>query len=220
MKPIRYIILGAAVFTSAVSGSAFAQESAVQKETGKTGALAVHAGFGIATGGEELFKVTSGSTRPETLKAGTGITWSIGATYDLLRMNEHSIGAGADIGYKSWSIGGEPLDVGFRLRRLPLMARVQYEYKSSPDTGAVVGAGLQYELGVSLNGEDTLSDLKLDFDNALGYFIEVGATIDHWRVGFDVMGRFTFLDYSYSDNGINVNGNSFGLVLRLHYSPL
>ncbi|MDH3891803.1 MAG: hypothetical protein OEV49_12025 [candidate division Zixibacteria bacterium] len=71
-----------------------------------------------------------------------------------------------------------------------------------------LGAGLTYHMNPTF--DEDFDNLTFEFDNALGYFGEIGYV---WNQSFCVSGRITKIEYGFGDSPVKIDGESLGLYL-------
>lgn len=96
-------------------------------------------------------------------------------------------------------------DLDSKFTRYPVDIFLNYQlYKMR------MGVGLRYNINPTFI--EDFYDIKIKFDNALGYFIDIGYLL---RPNFIISGRYTIIEYSYGDSPIKINGENIGLFVSI-----
>jgi len=157
---------------------------------------------GLHVGGDELIEAEFDNGDDEDIKAGELISLSVGVGTDLDENTE----ARLMVGVKFDSINADNGDIDFF--RYPVTALVMY--KTSEKIS--IGGGVTYHLNPGLSGDGVASVVDVDFDDALGFVL--GAEYQLSNGGYAGI-QFTSIDYEVS--GIDVSGNSIGLILGFRF---
>ena len=75
------------------------------------------------------------------------------------------------------------------------------------------GGGITYHINPSLDGDGFASGIEAEFDDALGFVLQVDYMFRQFSVGL----RYTDIEYEVKDSGVDVDGNSIGIVLGLRF---
>ena len=75
------------------------------------------------------------------------------------------------------------------------------------------GGGLTYHLNPSLDGDGVASAIEADFDDALGFVLQVDFLFRQGSVGL----KYTDIEYQVEGSEVDVDGNSIGIVFGLRF---
>ena len=165
-------------------------------------ALDIYLQGGLHIGGDDLGAATFTSGDREKLKAGELISLSAGLGFEVSKDIESRF----MVGLKFDSIDAENGSVDFF--RYPLEALLMY--KASEEI--LIGGGLSYHLNPSISGDGFAAGADVDFDNALGFVLE----LDYLLSNGGYLGvKLTSIDYEVAD--VSVSGSSIGGILGFHF---
>lgn len=156
----------------------------------------------LMMGGEELAAIEFDDGSEESVKAGSGIGFGAGVSYQV---DDH-IKAEARMSYLSDSASGDTptgSTITYDFTRYPVDVMGFYQHGKHS-----IGAGMTYHMSPTLSGEGD----SYDFDSALGtileyrFFYSNKATINLKMVN---------IDYDYKT--VSFDGNSFGIGIAGHF---
>ncbi len=177
-------------------------------------------GLGMGFGGDDLVTAYYTDGSDETLYAGTGIGGTIGTTVTPFYFDGHAIGFGLDFGIKGWNIGGSDTNFQLNMTRLPLMLSGIYTFSVSNSVDLLAAGGLQLEFYPNMSGSGAMDDIDVEFDTAVGGFLEAGVMFGNPYFAVDITLRYTLMTYTSDEIIEEINGNNFGFNLRLHIGLL
>ena len=167
-----------------------------------------YAGIGYDLGGDKVEKVEFSDGSTQSVYAGAGFNFALGADVDL---SEDTM-ARATVGMKIDSVTAENGDA--TLSRVPLEL---LGYKFWGDHG--LGGGLSYHTSVGYDCDFSgVCDYSVDLDNEMGFVIEYlyRSRREDSNKGFSVGVRTGFgFDYEAEGGGGSVNGNFIGANLGI-----
>lgn len=171
-------------------------------------------GLGLAGGGDDLIEATYTNGNTDTLSAGSGVSFTLGASLTPLWIADAiGFGLGGSFGYKVDSIDAS--NGSIELSRVPIDVWMQSLVRVSPRWFISLAWGPHKDLDIGLSGSGLASDLRATFDCSWGWMAEIGVL--NWSsqyVGGGVAFRYTKVQYLY--DGVGLNAESFGLELSLH----
>ncbi len=164
--------------------------------------------LGFDFGGDTLVTATYTSGTTSKIKANEGL--SLGGGVSILTGGK-SMSFDLTAAWKFTSI--DATNQTFDFTRYPLEALAFYNF--SGDHGVRLGAGPSYQLNPKYKASGNLSNLNLNFDNALGYVVQLdylSKTNPRARGGIDWGLRYIAVDYKF--NGLKVaSGNGLGFFM-------
>lgn len=150
---------------------------------------------GLHFGGDDLITATFTNGDTEKLKAGQLISLSAGLGINAAENLEARFMAGV----KFDTINAENGDLDFY--RYPVEALLMYKANEK----VFIGGGLSYHLNPSISGDGVASNANIDFDNALGFAVELDYLLSN---GGYFAFKLTSIDYEAF--GQSFSGNSIG----------
>ncbi len=162
---------------------------------------------GLHFGGDELVAATFTSGNTETIEAGGFYNISAGVAFDI----SDKVVSRVTLGFKEDSITAGNGDISFSRNTIDAL----FLYKTDQ---WLFGGGLTYHTSVKLSGSGLASGIGAEFDNALGFLLEVDYMYSKKAY---VGGRYTVIDYdtvpSTTVNAVTVDGNSIGVVVGYRF---
>jgi hypothetical protein len=181
-------------------------------------ALGLHLTLGLAFGGEKFATLTYDDGTENSVRGGEGVILSGGLTFTPLWIGDSvGLGLGVDAGwkYKSTSVNA---DASVALTRFPIVPSARALVKLGGSWHLLAAGGLVLEMSPSLQGDGLLSGLDIEFDNGTGGMGELGILWGHPQgVGYEITGRYTFLEYTHEAATESLDASSGSLHLTLHY---
>lgn len=163
--------------------------------------------MGADFGGETLVDVTYSDGSQSSIDAGQGFSLSGGLMYALVEEQSYDFDLQATIGYKFASIT-EATNASLDYTRIPLDLLFFYHSK---DGSWRLGGGVTYHTGVSLEGSGITAAATTDFDDSLGYIIEMDYITEKYFIGM----RITSIDYTSERFNTTVGAESVGIQVGL-----
>lgn len=181
-------------------------------------ALGLHLTLGLAFGGEKFATLTYDDGSENSVRGGEGVILSGGLTFTPLWLGDSvGLGLGLDAGwkYKSTSVNA---DASVALERFPIVPSARALVKLGGSWHLLAAGGVVLEMSPSLQGDGLLSDLDIEFDNGTGGMGELGFMWGHPQgVGYEITGRYTFLEYTHEATTESFDASSGSIHLTLHY---
>ena len=181
-------------------------------------ALGLHLTLGLAFGGEKLATLTYDDGTQNSIRGGEGLIFSGGLTFTPLWIGDSlGLGLGIDAGwkYKSTSVNA---DASVALQRFPIVPSVRALLNLGESWHVLAAGGLVVEISPSLEGDGLLSELDIEFDNGTGGMGELGILWGQPKgVGYEITGRYTFLEYTHEASTESLDASSGSIHLTLHY---
>ena len=160
---------------------------------------------GLEHGGDEIVKTYYDNGDNQTIRGGGLLYLAVGGIFPTAPVSSPSLETQVSVGWKFDSSTAENGDVDwdrFPIELLQFHKTENWRF----------GGGLTYHLNPKLEGSGDASHIQADFDNALGYVVEVDyLTNEELMIGV----RATFIDYEV--NSVSVDGNSIGLLVGVRY---
>jgi hypothetical protein len=176
--------------------------------------------LGMGFGGDDLVTAYYSDGSEETLQAGTGFSATIGTTVTPFYSEGHAFGFGLDFGIKGWNIGGNDTDFQINMTRLPLLLSGIYSFSVSDSVDLLAAAGAQLEFNPNVSGSGETDDIEIEFDTAVGGYLEAGVMFGNPYFGVDIALRYTFIKYTSDEIMDEFAGNNIGFFLRIHFGLL
>lgn len=171
-------------------------------------------GMGLGFGGEVLAEGTLTNGSRQTLEAGRGIVFSLGATLTPIWLARRvGFGIGADAGWKYGAITAS--DGALAATRYPLVGSAHVLLGIASGWYLRVAGGAVYEANVALRGSGVLKGLDADANDALGGMAEGGVIYIQHHFGVDLRFRYTALKYEFA--GATANASHGGVHVGLHF---
>jgi hypothetical protein len=170
-------------------------------------------GFGFGFGGDDLIKATYTNGDTQSLSAGSGVVFSLGAVATPLWVGDAAgFGVGGSIGVKYDSMSASNGNISFV--RVPADLWLQTLLRVSPHWFFTVAGGMHKDLDATLSGSGLAADINYSFDRPWGWMAELGfLNMTSRNLGYTFAFRFTNAKYLYESAPINAQ--SFGLELSL-----
>ena len=161
--------------------------------------------LGIDAGGDELVEVQFDNGDKQEIDAGGLIHFAVGGVFPTAATAYPNLETQLSIGWKFDNSSAKNGDVDWDRYPIELLQFHRTENWR-------FGAGITYHLNPKLEGSGDASHIQADFDDALGYIVE----IDYLTSSNSILGaKFTFIDYEI--NATSLSGNSVGVVLGMRY---
>ncbi len=157
---------------------------------------------GLDFGGDEIASVIYSDGSDQTINAGGMLQFGGGILIDTMA-NSNIYQTQLTINWKFDSSNASNGDVSWDRYPLELMQFYNTDLLR-------IGGGLTYHLSPSLTTSGFASGNDLDFDNALGFVMEVDYKFS--EKGF-VGARLTSIEYQLSNSSETIDGSSFGITL-------
>ncbi|MGI9302427.1 MAG: hypothetical protein ACR2RB_06950 [Gammaproteobacteria bacterium] len=159
---------------------------------------------GADFGGDDLIEVafTDGST--EDIQAGELIHLAAGLDFPTSPANE-ALRTEVSIGWefdRADAVNGEVEWERYPLELLQFYSLGYWRF----------GGGATYHINPTLDGEGFAGSVDLEFDDALGFVVQADVAVGPY---IDLGARFTSIEYSAG--GVDVDGNSFGVIASLRF---
>jgi hypothetical protein len=161
------------------------------------------ASLGFDAGGDKMATVQYENGDDNDIKAGEIANLNIGV---IIQNGTSDFETQFTIGWKFDSSSAENGDLSFNRYPIELL---QF-YKPGRFR---FGGGITYQMNPSLDGSGFASDIKVDFDNALGFVLQGDFLFDLYYAGL----RYTNIEYEVENYESKVGGDSVGLVLGFRF---
>jgi len=155
-------------------------------------------------GGDSLAKVNFSNGYDDSIKAGEGISASVGYEVDI---NE-TLFVKFSAGFKFDLVSAENGDVDFT--RFPLSAMLFMKQKDLH-----FGVGLTQHTGVELSGDGFFNSNTIEFEDATGFVIELDYILNE-RAYLGL--KLTFIDYQPVNSNQDIDGGSLGIVIGFRFA--
>jgi len=158
----------------------------------------------IDFGGDELVEVFYVGGDKDTIKAGELMQMSVGTVFSLTA--DSSLEGQFTIGWKFDNTNADNGDIIFDRYPLEFLLFCKNEMWC-------YGGGLTYHLNPKLEGEGFFSGLDVEFDDALGFVVQIERQF--FSSQFYVGGRITMIDYDIANESLD--GDSIGLIFTARF---
>jgi|GEM_PF-979543 len=171
--------------------------------------LSPYIGAGYETGGDDLIFVSFTNGDSEELKAGQGLSFTVGADFPL----PHELMIRATFGHRFDSIDAENGDAEFSINAINLIA---YKFLSTHH-GLGLGIAEHSSVEASCNFDEICSG-SIKYDNATGLIVEYLYDAKRTdQTSYTIGVRYTQIDYSFSGFP-DTNGNSIGINIGAKFN--